>query len=131
LLIRGMGRVCGDLAAIGYDAEWDVISTCAFGAPHTRERVFLVAYPKRQQKGPGEEPHGSAPRFWLQGAAHAGECRGSGWGPWAAESGVARVAYGVPSRMDRQRGIGNAVCPVIAEWLGRRILEAEEGLRVA
>jgi DNA (cytosine-5)-methyltransferase 1 len=44
LLARGMGRVLGDLAASGYDAEWDCIPAAAVGAPHRRDRVFVVAY---------------------------------------------------------------------------------------
>ena len=45
LLARGMGTVLGDLAALGYDAEWDCIPASAVGAPHRRDRVWLVAYP--------------------------------------------------------------------------------------
>lgn len=45
LLARGMGRVLGDLAALGYDAEWDCIPASAVGAPHQRDRIWLVAYP--------------------------------------------------------------------------------------
>lgn len=47
LLIRGIGRVLGDLAKIGYDAEWDCVSAKDVGAPHLRERVFIVAYPDK------------------------------------------------------------------------------------
>ena len=43
LLHRGMGEVCGELAESGYDAEWDCIPACAVGAPHQRDRVFIVA----------------------------------------------------------------------------------------
>lgn len=43
LLGRGMGRVLGDLAASGYDAEWDCLPAAAFGAPHIRDRVFILA----------------------------------------------------------------------------------------
>jgi site-specific DNA-cytosine methylase len=43
LLIRGLGRVLGDLAACGYDAEWDCIPAAAVGAPHIRDRVFIVS----------------------------------------------------------------------------------------
>lgn len=43
LTIRGLGRVLGDLAAIGYDAEWGCIPAAALGAPHPRWRLFLVA----------------------------------------------------------------------------------------
>ena len=45
LLVRGLGRVLGDLAALGYDAEWDCLPASAFGAPHRRDRVWIVAYP--------------------------------------------------------------------------------------
>ena len=41
---RGMGTVLRDLAACGYDAEWDCIPAAAFGAPHLRYRVFIVAH---------------------------------------------------------------------------------------
>lgn len=44
LLGRGMERVLGDLAACGYDAEWDCLSARDFGAPHLRERMWIVAY---------------------------------------------------------------------------------------
>ena len=40
----GFGHVLGDLAALGYDAEWDSIPAAAFGAPHLRYRVWIVAY---------------------------------------------------------------------------------------
>ena len=48
LRIRGLERVLGDLAALGYDAEWDCIPASAVGAPHRRDRIWLVAYPKCQ-----------------------------------------------------------------------------------
>ena len=44
LLARGMGTVLGDLSALGYDAEWHVIPASAVGAPHRRERVWIVAH---------------------------------------------------------------------------------------
>ena len=44
LFVRGFDRVLGDLAASGYDAEWDCLPASAFGAPHQRDRVFVVAY---------------------------------------------------------------------------------------
>lgn len=44
LLTRGIERVLGELAASGYDAEWQSLPAAAFGAPHIRDRVFVVAY---------------------------------------------------------------------------------------
>ena len=41
---------------------------------------------------------------------------------WAVEPNVGRVAHGVPRRVDRLRGLGNAVVPQIVEWIGKRIL---------
>jgi DNA (cytosine-5)-methyltransferase 1 len=43
LLSRGMGTVLGDLSSLGYDAEWHVIPASAVGAPHRRDRVWIVA----------------------------------------------------------------------------------------
>lgn len=44
LLGRGFGDVLGDLAALGYDAWWDCIPAAAVGAPHRRDRIFVVAW---------------------------------------------------------------------------------------
>lgn len=44
LLGRGLGDVLGDLASLGYDAEWHCIPAAAVGAPHIRDRVWIVAY---------------------------------------------------------------------------------------
>lgn len=45
LTARGLGTVLGDLAAIGYDAEWHCIPASAVGAPHRRDRIWIIAYP--------------------------------------------------------------------------------------
>jgi len=46
LLGRGLDRVLGDLAAIGYDAEWHCIPASAVGAPHIRDRIWIIANPQ-------------------------------------------------------------------------------------
>jgi DNA (cytosine-5)-methyltransferase 1 len=43
---------------------------------------------------------------------------------WTVEPGVVRMVHGVPNRVHRLRGLGNAVVPQLAEWIGRRIMEA-------
>ncbi|MFI6401475.1 DNA cytosine methyltransferase [Streptomyces sp. NPDC050548] len=41
---RGLNRVLGDLAGIGYDARWTSLRAADVGAAHRRERVFILAY---------------------------------------------------------------------------------------
>ena len=209
LLGRGMGTVLGDLSAIGYDAEWHVIPASAVGAPHRRERVWIVAYATRTgdskqcsshsrtnaarkegaivsefcchvadagrkhseaiggcdsgdaqacgQRGnlragsvanargfaatKANESLGNSDSSLLEGLRQTGNeiaparCQerkfeGAGhhvaeW--WATEPEVGRVAHGVPSRVDRLRGLGNAVVPQIVELIGRRIIELSGG----
>lgn len=46
LVSRGLGRVLGDLASLGYAARWNVLSAAAVGALHERERIWITAvYP--------------------------------------------------------------------------------------
>lgn len=43
--LRAAGAVLGDLADLGYDAVWTTVAAASVGAPHKRERVFIVAHP--------------------------------------------------------------------------------------
>jgi DNA (cytosine-5)-methyltransferase 1 len=49
LFSSGFGEVVGGLAALGLDAEWGVFSAAGVGAPHLRERVFVLAYRQGQR----------------------------------------------------------------------------------
>ena len=195
LLIDGMGRVLADLAEIGYDAEWEVLSAADVGAPHLRKRVFITAYDRvpdarggeirefgerggrehaisspaivgndgieepmaHTDEAPGQHVCGQQPQqrqktlqgvgkrggasmahpndTGLQGSRAKREVEGretatghSGQGSseygrhWAVEPDVGRVAYGVSARVDRLKGLGNAVVPQCAEYIGRKIL---------
>lgn len=99
LLGRGMGDVLGDLAAIGYDAEWDCIPAAAVGAPHRRDRVFMVAYPDGQRGG--HEPFTLTERPYPadtfadgspQPVADPEGGRGTGWAGRSAVDGPPRAA---------------------------------------
>ena len=58
LLGRGMGQVLGDLAALGYDAEWHSLDAFYAGVPQYRPRVWIVAYPSRSNSEPVfHQPH--------------------------------------------------------------------------
>jgi DNA (cytosine-5)-methyltransferase 1 len=51
LVTRGLGRVLGDLAALGYDCRWTVLGAADVGAPHQRDRFWLVATANPQSLG--------------------------------------------------------------------------------
>jgi DNA (cytosine-5)-methyltransferase 1 len=119
---RGMDTVLRDLAKIGFDAEWDVLSACAFGAPHARERMFLTAYADGcflRASGPATNKRPSA-GLHQRGALATGQV--ANW--WAVQPEPRSVVYGVPGIVDRLRPYGNAVVPQVAEWIGRRIIAA-------
>ena len=120
LLTRGMGDVLGTLASIGLDAEWHCIPAAAIGAPHIRDRVFVLAYPQRDRSDARRSERTRQPRRSTPVGTSGN--RIDEW--WAAEPNVGRVANGVPNRVDRTRSLGNAVVPQVAEWIGYRILEA-------
>jgi len=52
LLGRGLERVLGDLAALGFDAEWHCIPASAVGAPHRRDRIWIVAHASSSERRP-------------------------------------------------------------------------------
>jgi site-specific DNA-cytosine methylase len=76
LLLRGIDRVLGDLAALGFDAWWTVIRASDMGAPHRRERVFIVAYLADAVPRGGRELH--APAVADCDRAHVGLSRAHG-----------------------------------------------------
>jgi DNA (cytosine-5)-methyltransferase 1 len=200
LLTRGLDRVLGTLAEIGYDAEWHCIPAAYVGAPHIRDRVFVLAYAsgdrqfngrkkrdvfgsERRQVGPmqsepciaseGGQDSDVADTKRIRGESkpepanrrherdtgqfvsssedvadtdsrrfsrnkkfngdqegssvetsrrdNANRCSGSDW--WATEPDFCRVAHGVPARVDRLRGLGNAVVPQVAELVGGWVVE--------
>lgn len=124
LLTRGLGEVLRQLASIGYDAEWCCIPAAGVGAPHVRDRVFVVAYPNSIL---GESRvRIFSPHNWEWEISRKGyqECvRAKRWGVETAPR-ISRVDDGIPYQVDRLRGLGNAVVPQVAEFIGRRIVEA-------
>ena len=127
LLGRGLERVLGDLAQIGYDAEWHCIPASAVGAPHRRDRVWIVAHSQGIgcNNGYDRKLFGSFARKINAFAGASGAVNKlEAWG-WAHEPNVGRVAHGVPKRVDRLKCLGNAVVPQIPEIIGRAIMAME------
>jgi len=144
LTLRGLDRVLCDLAALGYSAEWGVISASDLGAKHERQRIWIVAHANnlterglsvgKGEKKPlscfgGEISDTAGVRQSGQGKYarridKAADCNRKAnriidicqrsGGPWLVESGLDRVVNGVAHRMDRLKAIGNGQVPVVA-----------------
>ena len=136
LLARGIDDVLGTLASLGYDAEWHCIPAAAVGAPHRRDRLFILAYTHRIDggfRGCGiiqdcNKTLESQVQRWAAIPVESANGLKMGWnrgagGQWRYEPDVGRVADGVPSRVDRLRCLGNAVVPQVAEWIGKQIIK--------
>lgn len=119
---RWFSTVLGALAALGYDAEWDCIPAAFVGAPHFRNRVFVVAYPNSLS---GQEGFGSV-LHW-QDALQRRDCTARArrhHETWVAmASRVLRSANGVRHRLERNSALGNAVVPQVAELIGGWIVQ--------
>lgn len=114
---RGLDQMLGELAALGYDAEWHCIPANALGAPHRRDRVWVIAYPA----GFGDR----LPEGQVCTGRHLSQH--GDW--WASEPQVCRVDDGTAGRVDRVAALGNAVVSQIPEMIGHAILAAEASQR--
>ncbi len=129
---RGLDRVLGDLAAIGYHATWHCFPASSIGAPHRRDRPWIVAHPHRdgrQFELRLEAPQGSdlgdggAARGPIEWADLRYERTPAWYRSGEGPPRVCRVDDGLPFHVDRLRGLGNAVVPAVAELIGRAIAE--------
>ena len=133
---RGLDSVLREFAALGYDAEWDVISAGACGAPHMRERWWclckrqdvdagiceglLQAAKRRVREVSDAKDEGRRPDF-LSERLEEGKPMPSGRdraererGWWETEPAVGRVVNELPGQLDRVRALGNAQVPTAA-----------------
>lgn len=126
LLDAGFGDVLADLSSLGFDAQWSVLSACAFGAPHARERVFLLAYPAGADGFEAVQIQARVPDGCTFGGAEGGSSGGAGWLP---EPAVDRVADGASRSVgfNELTALGNAAVPAVVEHLGRLIAAAIGG----
>lgn len=78
LLADGMGDVLGDLAEGGACVEWDCVPACALGAPHERDRVWIVAHANGVRcEGANQQKRGRTPE--AEQVAVGAECAPPGW----------------------------------------------------
>ena len=180
-LSLGFGDVQADLASLGYDTQWDCIPAAAIGAPHLRDRIFVIATRQDGMDTNGHsESNGTVNAPTQPWPSTVGDTNDAGnrtpehdnhanrstsvkigqwpkpfdrisgssqtmadtrrkpsqvpiagrqssqpqsqWATWwKTEPSVGRVANGIPNRMDRLKGLGNAVVPQVAEHIGNII----------
>lgn len=116
----GLDVVLGCLAARGYDAEWAPIPATFAGAPHRRERIWIIAYPERGERR--QEPY-------LRAVGRMGRQQQSvPWdASWQAALSILRgVDDGLPRSVASTDAYRNAVIPQIPEMIGRAILSQLE-----
>jgi len=110
-------EVLCEISSLGYDAEWHCIPASGLGAPHERDRLWIVLSDPDQAQ-------------WERGGLSSGirkELVNFSCDHWGQDfPAFQRVANGIPSQMDRLRGLGNAVVPQIPEIIGRAIMGARQ-----
>lgn len=115
LRARGLEQVICSLYEIGYSAQWHCISAASIGAPHERNRIWIVAYPNMSlSKGRS-----------ISSGIHQEHANFVSANWWKSQPEIHRVDDGVPRRLDRLRQLGNAVVPQIPELIGKAILRVE------
>jgi len=111
----GLDEVLADLEREGYAARSFVVPACASGADHRRDRVWILA----NAAGGGKQQSSA----WGNVGGLQSEILRKSWNPshFKIEPRADRVADGVPNRVDRLRGLGNAIVPQVAYQLLRCI----------
>ena len=121
LTFRGLGRVLGDLSELGYDARWGVLGACHVGAPHRRERIWIVAHAAKSRL----QGNKSKLCFPTTGCTIRGLEHGSkGLFDNIPKPYGLRSYHGMAYSVDRIKAIGNGQVPAVAA-LAWRILRGE------
>lgn len=131
---RGLDRVLRDLDEIGYNAVWTVLGASDVGAPHKRERMWILATDREES----DEIFDSTSerlekidyetrisceemRQTPEGKSCGADCKipnksdnGEFGNWWSSEPELDRMVDGVADRMDRLRSIGNGQVPIVA-----------------
>jgi len=118
LTTRGLDRVLSDLASMGFDARWGVLGAADVGAPHQRDRIWIVAANSasvRSQKNDKKQRISFEKKFRF--AKQTCATRSSVFKEWemgVLPSSLIRIDDGVAARVDRLKAIGNGQVPAVA-----------------
>ena len=147
----GLDTVLSDLEAEGYSSRTFIVPACGVDAAHRRDRLWIVAhatsgglqkhghgepedavkqsqnvaYPDSAQQQRGRFPSGIH-KAHTELDSGGNKIRGQDAQFWKPEPNVGRVAHGIPRRVDRLKGLGNAIVPQIAMQIGLTIKQCQE-----
>lgn len=117
------GDILADLASCGYIAQWQSLPAAAFGAPHFRDRVFVLAYDRQEriQRVFTRKISRVEEFSWCQNVRGIEDLRVR---PDLPPSLFRGAGDGIPHWIQRLEAIGDAVVPPVAEYVGRCIMAA-------
>jgi len=140
----GLDEVLSDLEGESYTTRPFIVPACAVDAPHRRDRVWIIAHTNSNSEPNGSVNEGSRSgelvadadssrwqRKWSKrcNEGSSGLCSGETQRKenfWLPEPAVGRVVNGFPGRVDRLRGLGNAIVPQIAQRIGETIKQVQK-----
>ena len=148
----GLDEVLADLESEDYAVQPIIVPACAVDAPHRRDRVWIFADSNNARRvkqwrtksiqselvaakcdcrDVSDSTSIRRKQIGIQGrdnkqSAHNSKNSSNARSSWSAEPNVGRVAHGVRNRMDRLRGLGNAIVPQVAYEIIRAMIEADE-----
>jgi DNA (cytosine-5)-methyltransferase 1 len=131
LTTRGLGTVLADLAKMGFDAEWGVLSAADIGANHLRERMWIVAKNtntrcKHGQKGNTRKLDTSKAQWTTCTIPNKPIFTGLDKNNWKTEPDMVRMVNGVADAVDRLKAIGNGQVPLCAATAWKLLSERLE-----
>ena len=128
LTSRGLGRVLGDLASMGFDARWGVLGAKDVGANHQRDRIWIVGKVSNTRHNDGKQRYitkletqktiGSTGSIFIKPST-----QGLNWPDWKTEPNICRMVNGMATGVDRLKAIGNGQVPLCAATAWRILSE--------
>lgn len=136
---RFFNRVLSDLAEIGYNVEWCCLPASIFGAPHVRERIWIISYPggipfsfgifnrggkEKKRRDKKKKIRGENRFVSKMGTTIYSRIRISK--EWLPEPQIPKLVNGLPGELDEIKSFGNAIVPQVAYQIFKAIEQTEK-----
>jgi DNA (cytosine-5)-methyltransferase 1 len=123
----GLDQVLSELDSLGYSCGATVLPACAVDASHRRDRVWILAHSRSSVPQDGCGQSGIPPKAQEDRKAAWDNGRSDTGARWASEDEypVDGMAHGIPSRVDRLHGLGNAIVPQVAAEILRAMMRVD------